>query len=161
MNRIQGFLLMVRRRIESPRLRHLPVVLAVTAAIGATMLLNWMPDQKVRLDQREIEVDRELKAIQSDLAEIERLKTRKPPPEVPINTVFEALSASLATVGPALSVALVDSDHLRIQGTGGFDGFVRWLGDAQQRHRLTATRMSVVRRKDVVVVDVTLSSHRQ
>lgn len=161
MNQIMGFLLMVRRRIESPRLRHLPVVLAVMAVIGAMMLLNWMPDQKARLDQREIEVDRELKAIQSDLSEIERLKMRKPPPEVPINTIFEALSASLATVSPALSVALVDSDHLRIQGTGRFDGIIRWLGDAQQSHRLSATRMSVVRQKDVVVVDVMLSSHRQ
>jgi type II secretory pathway component PulM len=161
MNRIMAILVAVRRHLESPRLRHLPVLLVLTAVIGAMMLLNWMPAQKARSDQREIEVDRELKAIQSDLAEIERLKMRKPPPEVPINTIFEALSASLAIASPALSVAVVDSEHLRVQGTGRFDGIVRWLGDVQQSHRLSTTRMSVVRQKDIVVVDITLSSHRQ
>ncbi len=161
MNQFMAFLVDVRRRLESPRLKHLPVVVAALAVICAVALLGWMPVQKAQLDQREIEVDRELKAIQSDLAEIERLKMRKPPPDVPINTIREALAASLAGVSSALSIALVDSDHLRVQGTSGFDGIARWLGDIQQSHRLSTTRMSVIRQNDVVVVDITLSSRRQ
>jgi type II secretory pathway component PulM len=161
MNRITAFLQAVRRHMKSPRLRHLPVVLATSAAIGGLVLLSWMPAQKARLDQREVAVGKELNAIQSDLAEFDRLKMRKPPPDVSVSTIHEALSASLASVGPSLSVKLVDTDRLRVQGNAYFDGVIRWLGDTQQSHRLSTVKMSVVRQKDDVVVDMTLSSRRQ
>lgn len=161
MNRYKALVLAIQHWLASPRLRYLPIVLAVCAAIGALALLVWLPEKEARVALREMGVEKELKAIQNDLGEIERLKMRKPPPEVPVSAVHEALTASLASVGPSLSVALVDSDHLRVQGTGRFDAIVRWLGDTQQGHRLSTTRMSVVRQKDEVAVDITMTSRRQ
>lgn len=161
MNRFQVVLKSVQLWLASPRLRYLPQLLAVLGMIGMLMLLVWLPEQEARLALRERAVERELKAIQDDLAEIERLKLRKPTPAVSVNAVHEALATSLASVGPSLSIAVVDSDHLRVQGSGRFDAIVRWLGDTQQGHRLSTTRMSVVRQKEEVAVDLTMSSRRQ
>lgn len=161
MSQLKLLLLEARRQIASPRFRYLPAVLAAGVAMGTLALLIWMPAERLRLERREVEIGKELTAIQNDLAEIERLKMRKPPPPVPGSAIQEALSVSLASVGSSLSIALVDSEHLRVQGSGKFDDVVRWLGDTQQSHRLTTTRMSAIRQQDAVVVDITLSSQRQ
>ncbi len=161
MNRIKSILSLVRRQLELPRYRHLVKLLAVAALAGVTALLFWLPDAQSRLDRRATEVAGDLREIQEVLAEIERLKPRALPSRIAGATLQEAVTASLASGGPSLSISLVDADHVRVQGKGGFNAAMRWLGDAQQSHRLGVTSMTASRQGGAIAIDMTLSSGRE
>jgi type II secretory pathway component PulM len=151
----------VRGQMELPRYRHLPKVLALSAVFCIAAMLAWLPGVTDRLAQRESKVGDALRMIQTDVAELERLKGRALPTKMAGAPLREAVAAALASQRPALSVEMVDAARVRVQGTGDFDAIVRWLGDVQRSHRLGVVSLAVTRRDAGVTVDLTLSASRE
>lgn len=161
MSALANFMQQVRGQLELPRYRHLPKALVLTALFCFVATLIWLPGMKDTLAQRETKLDDALTTIQSDIAELGRLKGRALPQKMAGAPLREAVSASLASQRSKMSVELLDAARVRVQGTGDFDSVVRWLGDVQRSHRLGIVSLAVARRDSSVTVDVTLSTSRE
>lgn len=146
-----------RQNMNSPLYRHLPVLLGVAAVVAVAALVYWLPLAQSRQNLREFEAAQALKAVQNDMAEIERLRSRAASPKLTGKSLREALATSLSSYGSSMSVDLVDADRVRLHGTGSFDMVMGWLGEAQQSHRFDVEKMEVTRQGDSVALDMTLS----
>ncbi|MBU1235256.1 MAG: type II secretion system protein M [Gammaproteobacteria bacterium] len=161
MNSVKKLVYDFRRLFESPRYPYLPTLLGAAVLACVIALVYWLPAAQLRQSQRELEAAGNLKAIQKDLAEIERLGSRTLPPQITGETLRGTLAASLASHGTSMSVDMVDADHVRLHGTGPFDVVTGWLGGAQQSHRFGIKSMVVKRQGDSAAFDMTLSSGRE
>jgi type II secretory pathway component PulM len=140
-----------------PVYRHLPQILGAAAIMIVIALMYWLPQAQARMSTREFEAAQALKAIQGDLADRERLQPRASSAKLAGTALRETLLASLSNYGSSVSVDLVDTDHIRIRGSGSFDAIAGWLGDSQQSHRFDISAMEVIRQDGAVSFDVTLS----
>jgi type II secretory pathway component PulM len=161
MRRYLILLTVVWYRLRSPRYRYLAGVLLVFAIALLFGMAVWLPGERTKLQEQQSRADKAVQGLQSDLAEIDRLKTRTRPTALTGSALHEALVASLGSQLPSLSISQVDADHVRIQGRVPFDSFVRWLGGVQQSHRLGVTSLEVTRGGDGTVVDITLAPNRE
>lgn len=143
--------------VKSPLFERLPLLLGIAAVVGVVALVYWLPNAQSRQNLREFEAAQALKSVQNDLAEMERLRSRALSPKLTGKVLQETLAASLSSYGSSMSVDLVDANHVRLHGTGGFDTMMGWLGDAQQSHRFDVEKMEVTRQGDAVSIDMTFS----
>lgn len=146
-----------RQNMNSPLYRYLPILVGIAAVVGIAVLAYWLPIAQSRQNMKEFEAVQALKAVQNDLAEIERLRSRALSPKLTGEVLRQTLAASLSSFGNSMSVDLIDTDHVRLHGTGSFDVVMGWLGDAQQSHRFDVEKMDVRRQDDSVSFDMTLS----
>lgn len=149
------------RGLRSPRYRYVFGALVASLVMLLVGTAMWLPGERQKLQEKQLRVDRAVQDLQNDLAEIDRLKARPRPQELTGSALQETLVASLGNQFPSLTVSQVDADHARIQGQAAFDGFIRWLGGAQQSHRLGVTSLAVSRSGEGATVDVTLSAARE
>lgn len=161
MNKLIALVQRMRERLDQPRYRQLPKILAVMLALGVVALLSWLPTAQHKLAQREMALDDALRTIQNDIAELERLKSRALPPKLTGASLKETVAASLASQPRTLSVELVNVERIRVHGNADFDTFVRWLGDVQQSHRLGVVSLAINRRDAGVTIDMTLTSTQE
>lgn len=147
--------------VEQPQYRNWLRAIQVMAGVGFVVVLLLLPGIEGRYAQRELAAQDALQTIQGDLAELERLKERPLPPKLSGTVLKETVAASLAGARSAFSVDLVDSDRVRVRGSGDFDVLARWLGDLQRNHRLDVVTLAVTRSGAVVTLDVTLAVSRE
>lgn len=151
----------IAQLVEQPQFRYWLKAIQVLAALGFVAMLLVLPGIEDRYAQRELAAQDALQAIQGDLAELERLKERPLPPKLSDAVLKETVAASLAGARSAFSVDLVDSDRVRVRGSGDFDALVRWLGDLQRNHRLDVVTLAATRSGAAVTLDVTLAVSRE
>ncbi|HTY04660.1 MAG TPA: type II secretion system protein GspM [Rhodocyclaceae bacterium] len=158
MNKIRNIIVGTWQRLDAQHQRWLAVALTIVAAAALIATALWSRSEQARLGQREIEVAKDLHAIQADLADIARLKGRAPPSRLTGQSLQEAVSASLASQQLSLSANALDAGRVRVQGSGSFDAIVRWLAGVQQNHRLAVASFSATRDGSAATVDLVLTS---
>lgn len=146
---------------EQPQYRNLFKATKLLVALGVVALLAAIPGMTERYNKREVAVQDSLQSIQSDLAELDRLKARPLPPKLSGAVLKDTVAASLAGARSAFSVDLVDADRVRVRGSGDFDVLIRWLGDLQRNHRLDVVALAVTRSGSVVTLDTTVAVSRE
>ena len=99
-----------------------------------------------------------LRQLQTDLAEIDKLKQGKPPQTLVPPDLQKVLAASQERFGLGLILVKLDQDHLTVKGEGSFEALVTWLSSVQETYHLSVLRMTLVRKQDAVVtVDLVLA----
>jgi type II secretory pathway component PulM len=157
MNIVKVVVNRVRQYRNSPHYKHVALAIGVAAVIGAAGLAYWLPVVQARQSMKEVETAQALKAVQNELAEAERLRSRAISPKLAGTILRETLLTSLSGYADSISVDLVDADHVRVRGTGNFDTIIAWLGDAQPSHHFDVKAMEVSRQNDVASFEMTLS----
>lgn len=147
--------------VEQPQYRYWLKVIQVVVVLAFVAVLMVLPGIENRYAQRELAAQDALQAIQADLDELERLKERPLPTKLSGAVLKETVAASLAGARSAFSVDLVDSDRVRVRGSGDFDLLIRWLADLQRNHRLDVVTLTVTRSGAVVTLDLTLAVSRE
>jgi type II secretory pathway component PulM len=143
-----------------PRRRY-RMAAALLAAGGAIGLAAWLQAEHAQLSLRVGEAAAELKAVREQIGEIERLKKRPVQSPLAGTALQAAVSASLQSRGLPLSVAMVDSARMHVQGVADFDEVVRWLADVSQSQRLRLTSMSASRQGETAKLDLVLSAAQE
>jgi type II secretory pathway component PulM len=131
------------------------VVLAVVALIWAWV---WLREERVRLRGNLAIAEAQLKEMQNDLAELQRLRAETVPSQLSLQALVQPLANSLLARKLALSVTALDADRLRVQGTAGFDETISWLGTIQRDHRLRIVTLAATRQASNVKLDAVLGS---
>ena len=129
------------------------VVLAVLLSVWVWTALRA---ERVHLRGRVADAEAQVKEIQDDLAEMQRLRGEVIPPQLSSQALVLAITNSLAARKLNLSVAVVDADRLRVQGMAGFDELVQWLGSVQRDYRLRVITLVATGQAANVKVDVVL-----
>lgn len=149
------------QRLDSRSRRRYAVIGALLAAIGAVSASVWLRSEHVRLSLREGEAAAQLKAMQDEIAEIDRLKGRAHAPALTGPALLEAIAASLQSRGLPLTVSAVDAERLRVSGTADFDRVMRWLAAVQHDQRLALTLLSASGQQGVVKLELTLGAAQE
>lgn len=156
MSMAQKLLLVWQAAIERwPVFRPL---LAGGAIILGLLAIIVLPDFRDSAMRRERGALADLRQLQRDLTDIDRLRQAKPPQATPSGGLQRALTASVEQSGMSLTVASIEQDQLSVKGESSFDVLVGWLSMAQETHRLSVIRMSLHRKTDAIVtVDIVLA----
>jgi type II secretory pathway component PulM len=117
---------------------------------------TWLRGERVHLQARVADAEAQVKEVQDDLADIQRLRGEAIPPQLSSQALVPAITNSLVARKLDLSVAVVDADRLRVQGMAGFDDVVQWLGSVQRDYRLRVITLVAIRQAANVKVDVVL-----
>jgi type II secretory pathway component PulM len=130
--------------------------LVVLALILSVWIWTWLRAERVDLQSRVADAEAQVKGVQDDLAEMQRLRSEAIPPQLSSQALVPAITNSLIARKLDLSVAAVDADRLRVQGTAGFDETIQWLGSIQRDYRLRVLSMLATRQGANVKIDVVL-----
>lgn len=134
------------------------VVLAVLVSASAWF---WLREERVRLRGSIAIAEAQIKEMQNDLAELQRLRGETVPPQPSPQALAKPLANSLVARKLDLSVTALDADRLRIQGVAGFDEAINWLGTIQRDHRLRIVTLVATRQASNVKLDAVLGSAGQ
>lgn len=141
--------------------RH-QLFLSATLVAGAMAVLIagalWARREHELLNQHEIQMAGDVRALQDDLREFQRLKVRAAPPRLSGQPLLESITASLGSQQLALAATALDAGRVRVKGAANFDAVVLWLAGIQQSHRLTAASLAATRDGAEVIVDIVLVS---
>lgn len=132
--------------------------LIVLAVLLSGWAWTWLKDERVLLRARVAEAEAQVKEVQDDLAETQRLRGEVVPPQLSSRELVSAITNSLLTRKLELSVAAVDADRLRVQGVVGFDEVVQWLGSIQRDYRLRIVTLAASKQGSNVKIDVVLGA---
>lgn len=131
------------------------VVLIVLASLWAW---TWLREERVRLRGSIATAEAQLKEMQNDLAELQRLRGEAIPAQLSPQALVQPLVNSLLARKLDLSVTALDADRLRVQGTAGFDEAINWLGTIQRDQRLRIVTLATTRQGANVKLDAVLGS---
>lgn len=125
--------------------------------IGTTLSTwDWLRDERVRLANAVAISEIQVKEVQDDLSEIQQLRGETKPAQVAAKSLVAPLSNSLRAAKIDLSVSLVDGDHLRVQGSAGFDETINWLGSVQRDYKLAVVTLLATREPTKIQFDILL-----
>jgi type II secretory pathway component PulM len=130
--------------------------LIVLAILLSAWVWTSLRAERVHLRGRVADAEAQVKEVQDDLAEMQRLRGEVIPPQLSSQALVPAITNSLVARKLDLSVAVVDADRLRVQGMAGFDDVVQWFGSIQRDYRLRVITLIATRQGTSVKVDVVL-----
>lgn len=130
--------------------------LVVLTVLLSAWVSTSLRAERVHLRGRVADAEAQVKVVQDDLAEMQRLRGEVIPPQLSSQALVPAITNSLVARKLDLSVAVVDADRLRVQGMAGFDDVVQWLGSVQRDYRLRVITLIATRQGTSVKVDVVL-----
>jgi type II secretory pathway component PulM len=130
--------------------------LVVLAVVLSGWIWAWLRAERIDLQSRVADAEAQVKEVQDDLAEMQRLRGEAIPPQLSSQALVPAISNSLSARKLELSVAAMDADRLRVQGMAGFDESIQWLGSIQRDYRLRVLTLLATRQGANVKIDVVL-----
>lgn len=116
----------------------------------------WLREERVRLRHGVAAAELQVRDVQNELAEIQRLRTETPPPQLSAHALIAPLANSLRAGKIQLSVAAADGDRLRVQGVAGFDESINWLATIQRDHKVRILSLAATREASQAKLDAIL-----
>jgi type II secretory pathway component PulM len=131
------------------------MMLAILASFSAW---TWLRDERARLRHGVAVAGFQVREVQNELAEVERLRAETMPAQPSVQSLVAPLANSLRAAKITLSISAADGDRLRVKGVAGFDEAINWLGMIQRDYRLRIVTLVATREASQVTLEATLGT---